>query len=903
MANRGIELTRTNSICPSPEELLLDSVEKNDIQKIRELVKEKPKILEHIYDYPHYTTILQICCRNFKDKVRSATVETLIHLGADVLFTQELDEYKQTLHFAAESTKPEILYTIVRELKKHPDGSINALDANGNTALHLLIKNGDSSSSGFQRCAEILVENGIDINKGDSRNQSAVLLAARSKYKSVVQYLCAQPNIDIDSHKDRKKKSARDYINENGLIDSIPEQNGVENNNVNFVERLFSYLKSEDIDGFLNSGDLTKYANESDGISTLLQFACKQGHTEAVAYLLHNQADPNLTTPKTTKLPVEIASEKGFHEIFEILIERNDVTIPHSVLCNLLKQIDRKKIGQHIDYEKCYNLLKSKLKEINLNGADDIGNTPLHFAIAYANPEDVLELLDMGASLASKNDFGISPVQDMRADLLERHLDNCIQTNANDIREDCVVSFNYRTLLPPQKLQIKKDFDTEKNPLQEIKELVAETEVIAHISHSKELKHLLKHPVISSFLFMKWHRLRWFLYTNIGFYITFALSLILYILLFYSQHTEEKTEMKNSGYSVFLLLVLSVSLVVLFCRELFQVLISPKTYFLSLENWIELCLIAVTFSVLLAGSHSVDTRKQLSAVAVLLATFELVLLLGQHPKICTNVVMLRTVAYNFFKFLLWFSILILAFAFSFYVLFNKNSEKSAAGNGTNTEEEQDFFSDPGMSIVKTIVMLTGEFDASSINFQTFPITSRLIFLMFVFLIAIIVFNLLNGLAVSDTHMIQSDAELVGLIARVEHIRYVECMVLGNLVPTRVLSFIKTYCCCIPISDRAYVGVPKYLAERICLFPHYLHNYSLSFYPMKKGQVILESSHCNNITGCYNCSGIYLDSKSVKNTLHKLQERKIEQKTSFDAKLLMEISRKLDLILNANNIKL
>lgn len=134
--------------------------------------------------------------------------------------------------------------------------------------------------------------------------------------------------------------------------------------------------------------------------------------------------------------------------------------------------------------------------------------------------------------------------------------------------------------------------------------------------------------------------------------------------------------------------MLWVFLAVLILRECFKILTYRKKYFLNLKSWIDLCLIGLTFSIFFTGSYSRHTREQLSAIAVLLAAFELFLMLGQHQQICTSVLMLRNVAYHVLQFTLLFSILI--FAFTFYLIFNKYLEITASENGTVTPEYPSF---------------------------------------------------------------------------------------------------------------------------------------------------------------------------------------------------------------------
>jgi hypothetical protein len=128
-----------------------------------------------------------------------------------------------------------------------------------------------------------------------------------------------------------------------------------------------------------------------------------------------------------------------------------------------------------------------------------------------------------------------------------------------------------------------------------------------------------------------------------------------------------------------------------------------------------------------------NAAPHFSSIAILLSWVELVFLIGRHPRLSTNIEMFKTVSWNFLKFLAWYAIFIIAFALSFYAMFRD------CGNAT--ESDENFFLDPGMSVFKTVVMLTGEFDTASISFMSFPGTSHIVFILFVFLMAIVRVNL------------------------------------------------------------------------------------------------------------------------------------------------------------------
>ena len=75
---------------------------------------------------------------------------------------------------------------------------------------------------------------------------------------------------------------------------------------------------------------------------------------------------------------------------------------------------------------------------------------------------------------------------------------------------------------------------------------------------------------------------------------------------------------------------------------------------------------------------------------------------------------------------------------------------------------------------------------SELEFLIFQLTSRVqmplsytYFLAFVFLIVVVLMNLLHGLAVSDTGIIQEKAENIAYLSRVEIISYAESLLLGD----------------------------------------------------------------------------------------------------------------------------
>lgn len=596
-----------------------------------------------------------------------------------------------------------------------------------------------------------------------------------------------------------------------------------------------------------------------------------------------------MTGPDNPHHPIEIVCSKGYFGILSLMLEHDKIHVPHTILHTVVKCINNKIYSPKSDYKICLDLLLGDSR-INVNMTDNKNNTALHYAVRYSDHDSIMKLLGAGACISLRNSFKQPPLADIPPKTLHTFLDECLQTNDERCVDDNFeIRFNYDFLIPPSNLANCVDNqcsipveDDDKADIRNNNDcyLAPETDALLYMSQNPELRPLLKHPVMTSFLFLKWQRISWLFYTNMTFYSMFCLLLIGYILIGYGPN--DRPDVIHELVPEILHFMLVVMWILLMLRELFQFVVSPKTYLKNFENLLEITLILVTLSVVLYEPEEY-IRQQISAVAILLSATEFLLLIGQHPLISTNIVMLRTVSWNFFKFLCWYSILIVAFALSFYTLFRENDSLNTnttvpITNGDG-EEEPNFFTDPGISLFKTILMLTGEFEAGSIKFKTFPVTSHLIFVMFVFLIAIVLFNLLNGLAVSDTALIKQDAELVGYVSRIQLISYFEAMLLGETPP--FARFLQNICCCCSLNTRNMFCL-RPVAEKICLFPNYLPQAKIAIKPNLGRKIIfkLEKKCLDYETqtrfGCCLfswCKDIEMDRKVIKAAKVVIAEKK------------------------------
>jgi hypothetical protein len=169
----------------------------------------------------------------------------------------------------------------------------------------------------------------------------------------------------------------------------------------------------------------------------------------------------------------------------------------------------------------------------------------------------------------------------------------------------------------------------------------------------------------------------------------------------------------------------------------------------------EILLIIVTFTSCSDIAENIEVNRHLFVNAILLGWFELVLILGRLPLLSVQVQMLTTVSLTFLSFMAGYIVLLVAFAFSFYLLFKRNVKVKYDVS----------FDSPFTSIMRTIIMFSSEFDASGLPFDTLPGTSHVIFFLFIFFVAIVFLNLLNGLALGDTEDIRKITGTLSLEAR------------------------------------------------------------------------------------------------------------------------------------------
>ncbi|KAF6035909.1 hypothetical protein EB796_005785 [Bugula neritina] len=231
--------------------------------------------------------------------------------------------------------------------------------------------------------------------------------------------------------------------------------------------------------------------------------------------------------------------------------------------------------------------------------------------------------------------------------------------------------------------------------------------------------------------------------------------------------------------------------------EIFQ-LINAKLSYFGYENLLEWVLYVTSLLFVIPFSKNPHYREpwqwQTGTVAVFLAWMELILIIRKLPRFGIYVVMFTHILATFMQFFIVFFLFLIGFAISFYMLLSNQAPFKEVEN----------------SLLKTAIMMIGEFEFDSIFNEDgvvvyYPHSAYIIFVIFVVVMSIIIMNLLVGLAVDDIKGVQEQAVLTRMAMQVELALTVESMLpeyftkknimrLLEVKPNRVSNNCSKKCC-------------------------------------------------------------------------------------------------------------
>ena len=837
-------------------------------------------------------------------------------------------------HLCVTTSQPRLLALLLAA----EDRDVNVRAAQfkgGHTPLHMAAERGE-----LALVAQLLDCEEADVDARDTAGVSTpLLLAIKNKHQEVAVSL-VQHGASLDTRAGRL--TLREHFKETfpGLSPDSIKVTKSRQLQLNIADKIFSLLKETELnqkDYDFNLKQFKGYIRfvrnikDESKVEDLFDLSCKKGLYEHAELLLRKGVNID-----TKSKPILEAAFFGHHNIlklfkkfdgnFSVTKEGTKETVLHLVLKMKSKFADK------TSYEKCLEELLDpghpnvygQMRKI-VNKMDSLQNTALHYATQKWPQTTVRRLLELGANIGIKNHWKELPITKIRPDVLESFLSEYCLTGDGDVdHDDFSMTFRYDFLAPDAEA-LPDRYKTSVSDCQEAEDLIEcgggggagggkmalpETEPLWYMSQSREHRHLLRHPVITSFLWFKWQKIRKYFNRNLRFTLLFVFLLtwnifkhlgtppddkssglawylcflILFTLMMFfvlkdwfidlQNYKRDKT-LQNSGdipenpakvcFNIIMsnwieavLIAMGVAVIIfshsvlevlLWCllamlllRELMQMSVSLKRYFSSTENWVELGILALTAALLVPGAGDSELKRHLAAFAIVLSWAELVVLLGQHPKLREYniyVTMFFKVMKTFLLFLTWYFLFIIAFGLGFYILLHKNN---VASDG---EDDYKFFDKVWLSFVKTATMLTGELEFSDIpiNLESnLAPLAYIFFLSFTFLIVVVLFNLLNGLAVSDTGIIRDKAEIYSYKSQVETISTFESMLLGD--PFDFLSNVPSRLSGLPscsLAQQLYSSATlrqifsRLGASEILLFYKYLRTKSVTLTPNRPGQ--------------------------------------------------------------------
>ncbi|XP_008553590.1 transient receptor potential channel pyrexia [Microplitis demolitor] len=624
--------------------------------------------------------------------------------------------------------------------------NISVRDGHGRTPLHL------AACAGHVEIIEILLKHGANPNDWDfSKEYTALHCAAAIGNFSSVDYLI-KSGANVDA----------------GLPGRTPLHYAVLSNASKCVEALLKAKASPN--------------NPQVYTETPLHVAASLGSDCNVSLLLHYGADVRVQSGTARLTPLHLAAEEGSSECVKLLLKagapinaKNSRGQTALHLAALTQSSDTMEVliaaGADVNAEDddgrtplhtavAKSLRGSELVRILIqagsyvNKPDKFGYTPLHIAALNESSFIVTLLLAKGADVTARTKGGISALSFIirrTPDVLPRfvsRMDQAISLHDHELGDvDCELRLDFRFLVPGGR---------------------GETDLMLCLVEGGQ-RHILKHPLCESFLYLKWLRIRKFFLFSLIFHAIFVAIFTAYVVAAFLYELRTIVEILFWPIIIFTIILAS--------KEVFQLVHGICMYIKRWENWLQWGVIASSGAIVIKPADF--WQHHVAALGILLVWIELMIVVGRFPMFGLYVQMFTQVAINFFKFLGAYLCLIIGFALGFSVL-HKNYKS---------------FKNPLMSLLKTIIMMSGELEFEDVFFDPdapmqYPGTSHLMLLAFVVLVTIILTNLMVGLAVSDIQELRRCAGLDRLVRRAELVAHLESLMFSKFLdhcPQRIVK--------------------------------------------------------------------------------------------------------------------
>ncbi|KAG5896169.1 hypothetical protein JTB14_016944 [Gonioctena quinquepunctata] len=644
--------------------------------------------------------------------------------------------------------------------------SLDTTDECGRTALHL------AAYAGKSECLKVLLDHGANVDIWDNSNQISPLHCAAGGGNLDCLKLLINNGADVNAGLNKpSNKSPLYFAVQSNAIDCAKEL--LQNNASPNTQQVFSETPLHVAAALSNAFTMKLLLEYGAAVDvqcgrermTPLHYAAEDGDLECVKILINAGAVISSRNHKR-QTPLHLAALAQCTETIAFLLRKGaDVDAADAdgrtpLHCSIVKAS-----------RSCECVRVLLCASPNVNKPDVYGYTPLHLAALNEYSHCVMLLINNGGDVTARTNGGVSVLTFIirkTPDVIPKYImkfDNSVKLTDHELGDvDCELKLDFRVLVPTMGNK--------------------ETELLLNFIEVGH-KEVLNHPLCTTFLFLKWRRIRKFFLFSLFYHSLFVCLFTIFVIgAFLNDCPYSKTagqlcqvsnHTMNLGYAMILLNMMLLG------KELFQIAHSWLVYVKQWENWLQWMIIISVFCCVRREIYNLE--HHIAAISIFLSWVELMMIVGRFPVFGLYIQMFTTVSINFGKFMLAYFCLFIAFSLSFGVIFSNHP----------------VFGDLKWVLLKVIIMMSGELDYEDDFFTDdesqgikYPYTAQIMYLCFVLLVTIILMNLVVGLAVSDIQGLQQSAGLDRLVRQAELVAHLESMLFSRLltcVPQKLMGWL------------------------------------------------------------------------------------------------------------------